>query len=575
MKGVEMKARQFLKDNFALLLFVLSSFIALFLSVNANINLGRTVRLMELSIQEFLLAGAHALSSAVAVEELELYRSEGDIYTPEGDFVPAYGELKERLVDFSERYGVLYAYFWRPYGNDRIQYIVDNDYSEDMCTPATQFPLEDLSRAIIANKTSSVTRFDEYTMTWDGLLSALVPMFDAGGNLAAVAGVDISDERILSQRDAARRRYVLQVIAVTAAILSSGIMFALYRQKIQLLNRFNANLQMLVEEETKKVLALNETFGRYLSDDIIKDLMDTPGGLSLGGRKQDISILFSDIRGFTGISEQMAVEDAVAVLNHYFSVMVEVIHKYRGTVIEFLGDGILSIFGAPVAYENHPDSAVACALDMQIAMDEVNEWNIKNRYPPMEIGVGINSGESIVGNIGSPKSMRYNVIGSNVNLASRIESFSTGGQILISANTLALVKAELRVGQSMETTPKGLREPVTMYQVDGIGAPYFLELRGSEAPLARLPSPAAVLCYRIDDKRVEKVEFHYYLLSVSLARAVIIPEKGEKVLDVFENIKVVNAAGDEVSAKIIRKSGDGVMIARFTSGAGNFIANLR
>jgi class 3 adenylate cyclase len=571
----KMELRRILKSNIALLLFVLSSFIVFALSINANVNLRRTVMLMEQSTQEFLLAAAYSLSDYIGIEELDRYHRPEDIYTAEGDFVPEYGELKEKLVKFAEKYQVLYAYYWRPYGDDQIQYIVDNDYSEDICTPETLYPLEDLSKEIIEKRMAVVTHFDEYTIDWNGLISALIPVFDHEGRICAVAGVDISDARILSQRDATIRRYALQVIAVTATILASGAMFLLYRQKIQQLNIFNSNLQVMVKEETKKVLALNETFGRYLSDEIVKDLLETPDGLSLGGKKQDISVIFSDIRGFTSMSEQMDVEDAVTMLNHYFSVMVEVIHKYRGTVIEFLGDGILAIFGAPVAYENHPDSAVACAVEMQIAMDEVNEWNIKNRYPLMETGVGINSGESIVGNIGSPKSMKYNVIGSNVNLASRIESFSTGGQILISGNTRALIQAELRIGQELEVSPKGLREPITVYQVDGIGAPYFLELRSNEIPLTRLADPAPIICYRIDDKRVEIIRLHYYLLSVSIAKAIIIPEKGEKSLEVFENIKVVNPAGDEVFAKIIRKSGEGIVIVRFTSDAASFIEHLR
>jgi class 3 adenylate cyclase len=570
-----MKPRQMLKTHIALLLFIFSSFIVLALSVNANLNLRRTVTLMEQSVQEFLLAAGYSLSAYVSVEDLDRYRRTEDIYTAEGEFVPEYRELKERLAAFAEKYQVLYAYYWRPYGNDQIQYIADNDYSENRRTPETFFPLKDLAKELIENKKPVTTHFNEYTKAWNGLISALIPVLDRDGRVCAAAGVDISDERILSQRDAAARRYILQVTAITAAVLASGAMFLLYRQKIQQLNIFNNNLQIMVKEETKKVLALNETFGRYLSDEIVKDLLDTPDGLSLGGRKQNISIMFSDIRGFTSMSEQMDVEDAVSMLNHYFSVMVDVIHKYRGTVIEFLGDGILAIFGAPVAYENHPDSAAACAVEMQAAMDEINEWNIKNRYPLMEIGVGINSGETIVGNIGSPKSMKYNVIGSHANLASRIESFSTGGQILISDNTRALIKAELRIGQELEITPKGLKEPITVYQVDGIGSPYFLELKSNEIPLTRLLEPAPVVCHRIDDKRVEIIKLRYYLLSVSIAKAVIIPEKGEESLEVFENVKVVNAAGDEVFAKIVRKSGEGIIIVRFTSDAASFLEHLR
>jgi class 3 adenylate cyclase len=570
-----MSVRQFFRNNIALFLFFLSSFVVLFLSINANINLQRTVRIMETSIQEFLLASANALASYTDIEELDKYHEAGDIYTGEGELVPEYRALKDRLIEFAEQYQVLYAYYWRPYGDDEIQYIVDNDYSEDMCGPETLFPLEDLSRELIQNRTSLATHLDEYTMTWDGLLSGLVPMYDGDGNLYCAAGVDISDERIILQRNAARQRYILQVIAVIATICASGIMFLLYQQKIKQLNVFNTSLQQMVEEETKKVLALNETFGRYLSDEIVKDLLDKPDGLSLGGTKQNITIMFSDIRGFTAMSEQMGVEDAVTMLNHYFSDMVDVIHKYRGTVIEFLGDGILAIFGAPVAYENHPDSAIACALEMQLAMDEVNEWNIKNRYPLMEMGIGLNTGETIVGNIGSTKSMKYNVIGNNVNLASRIESFSTGNQVLISENTYRLAKAEPRVAQTLEVSAKGLKEPITVYQIDGIGAPYFLEIKNNEIPLNRLPAPVPVFCYRIDNKRVEVVQMRYYVLSVSVAKAIIIPESGVKPLEVFENVKMVNSEGDEVFAKIIRKSNEGVVALRFTTDAGDFIKHLR
>jgi class 3 adenylate cyclase len=559
---------------------------------------------MEESIHEFLLASAQALSdyvdieeldryhrledvlvpeaveeyqkkvAALSGEELEMYREKGHALTGKEEFVPEYRNLKERLAEFVERYQVLYAYFWRPYGENQIQYIADNDYTEDICTPLTFFPLEFISEDVITNKTADTTNFDEYTMTWDGLITALVPVLDGEGRLYCIAGVDISDERILSQRDATMRLYILQVVAIVATILATGTLFLLYRQKIKQLNVFNTNLQAMVEGETKKVLALHETFGRYLSDEIVKDLLESPEGLSLGGKKQNITIMFTDIRDFTGISEQMQVEDAVAMLNHYFGIMVEVIHKYRGTVIEFLGDGILAIFGAPVAYANHTDSAVACSLEMQIAMDEVNEWNIRNDYPVLEMGVGINTGETIVGNIGSPRSMKYNVIGSNVNLASRIETFSTGGQILLSEQSYKAVETELHVVQTLEVMPKGIKAPLSLYHVDGIGAPYFIELKNEEPPLTRLPAPVPVTCYRIDDKRVEIKQLYYYLLSVSDTEAIVIAGKGEEKPNLFENIKLVNARGIEVFAKVIRCSGEGIIIVRFTSGAKDFLDRL-
>jgi adenylate cyclase len=117
---------------------------------------------------------------------------------------------------------------------------------------------------------------------------------------------------------------------------------------------------------------LQETFGRYLSDEIVHTLLESPDGLALGGKKRFITVLMTDLRGFTLISEQMDVEAVVCMLNHYFSEMVDIIHKHNGTVIEFIGDAVLAIFGAPVEDENHADEAVACAVEMQLIMESVN-----------------------------------------------------------------------------------------------------------------------------------------------------------------------------------------------------------
>jgi class 3 adenylate cyclase len=569
-----MTIKQFFKNNIALFLFLLSFLIVLAMTINANHNLQKTVKLMELSTHEFLLAAAHALSDYVTVEELDRYHTREDAFTEDGDFAPEYRDLKERLVQFAEDYQVLYAYFWRPYGDTEIQYIVDNDYSEEMCTPETFFTNEESGMELVVQEIPITTDLEEYTISWDGLISGLVPMFDADGKLYAAAGVDISDERIISQRNITQQRYLLQIISIFATILTTGAMSLLYRQRNRQLNVFNTNLRQMVDEETKKVLALHETLGRYLSDDIVKDLLDSPDGLSLGGKKQHITVMFTDLRGFTAISERLAEEDAVAMLNHYFGVMVDVIHKYHGTLIELLGDGILAIFGAPVAYENHTENAVACALEMQLAMDDINEWNSENQYPVLEMGVGINAGETIVGNIGSPTSMKYNVIGSTVNLASRVETFSTGGQVLLTESGYKEVKAKLRIQQTLEASLKGVKTPITIYQVTGIDAPYFLQLKKNDAPLTKLPSPAHVFCYRINDKQVESKHLLYYMLSVSASKAVIIARKGEESLDVFEDIKVVNAKGDAVFAKITGKSDKGVILLSFTTDAADFIKHL-
>ena len=155
---------------------------------------------------------------------------------------------------------------------------------------------------------------------------------------------------------------------------------------------------------------LSKTFGLFLSDEIVKRLLDTPNGLALGGTKMDVTIMMSDIRGFTAMSERMDPTDLIDMLNHYLGKMTEIIQKRRGTIIEFIGDGIMAIFGAPAVYEEHASCAVAAALEMQAAMDEINEWNMERDYPPLEMGIGLDRGEVIIGTIGSEKRMKYGAI---------------------------------------------------------------------------------------------------------------------------------------------------------------------
>ena len=202
---------------------------------------------------------------------------------------------------------------------------------------------------------------------------------------------------------------------------------------------------------------LSETFGRFLSDEIVRQLLDTPDGLMLGGKKRQLTIMMSDLRGFTAMSEQMEPQALISMLNHYLGEMTEVIQQYNGTIIEFIGDGILAIFGAPLASDHHAADAVAAAVAMQTRMRDINAWNGQRGYPTLEMGIGINTGEVIVGNIGSEKRTKYGVVGSHVNLCGRIESYTTGGQILISPQTRALIHCELDVAKEPHRSRVGYR----------------------------------------------------------------------------------------------------------------------
>ena len=146
-------------------------------------------------------------------------------------------------------------------------------------------------------------------------------------------------------------------------------------------------------------------------------------------------MIMTDLRGFTSLSERLAPERVVAMLNRYLTTMVTVIKQYQGTIDEFIGDAIFVLFGAPVWQEDDAQRAVACAVAMQLAMAAINEQNREDDLPEIEMGIGVHTGQVVVGNIGSPERMKYGVVGSHVNLTSRIQSYTTGGQILISETT--------------------------------------------------------------------------------------------------------------------------------------------
>src|SRR6476469_5808100 len=161
-----------------------------------------------------------------------------------------------------------------------------------------------------------------------------------------------------------------------------------------------------------------------LTDEVVANLLETPQGLELGGEKRKVTIIMSDLRGFSALSERVSSETAVDVINFYLEVMTETINQYQGRINDIMGDGLLVMFGAPIAREDDARRAIACSITMQLAMDRVNQHNQQMNLASLEMGIGINTGEVLVGNIGSKKRAKYTVMGSPVNLASRIESYT-------------------------------------------------------------------------------------------------------------------------------------------------------
>lgn len=278
---------------------------------------------------------------------------------------------------------------------------------------------------------------------------------------------------------------------------------------------------------------LQETFGRYLSDDIVKEILEKPEGLRMGGQKRELTIMMSDLRGFTMMCQDMAPTDLIAMLNHYFSEMYEPIRKYGGTVIEFLGDGMFIIFGAPILRDTHAADAVAAAVEMQQRMPAVNAWNAERGYPKLAMGIGVNTDSVVLGNIGSEKRTKYGVIGAAVNLTGRLESYTTEGQIVISSTTRAAAAAPLDIENEFQAVPKGLETPVTITMVRGIGGAYNVHLDRAEQPLLPLAAPVAVDFRLLDGKHVEGGALRGAVTAMSEERALL---QTDAALAEFDNV---------------------------------------
>lgn len=223
--------------------------------------------------------------------------------------------------------------------------------------------------------------------------------------------------------------------------------------------------QYFVEGRQKRLM--KQLFGRYVSPDVFAHLVADPSLAKLGGHRREMTVLFSDIRGFTAASEKATPEAVVAQLNEYFSAMVAVLFRHHGTLDKFVGDMVMGLFGAPVADPQHADHAVAAALDMVRELERLNEgWKAQGR-PTLDIGIGINSGEMIAGNIGSDTVMSYTVIGDAVNLGARLESATKehGARILISEAVRARLTTPVRTREIGAITVKGKAQAVVVHAV--------------------------------------------------------------------------------------------------------------
>lgn len=234
---------------------------------------------------------------------------------------------------------------------------------------------------------------------------------------------------------------------------------------------FGYSFKFITENRNKE--KIKQAMGKYLSQDIMKNVVNNIDDLKLGGKRAIVTVLFSDIRGFTSMSEKMSAEDVTKILNEYFTEMEPIITKYNGVINKFIGDAVMAIFGEPIQDLNHPVNAVRCAYEMLQKVAYLREKWLMEGKPKIEIGIGICTGEVFIGNIGSEARMEYTVIGDTVNLASRIESFNKvyKTNLLVSSSTYSYISDVADVIKINEVKIRGKAQKMNIYEVLRIEKP--------------------------------------------------------------------------------------------------------
>jgi len=224
-----------------------------------------------------------------------------------------------------------------------------------------------------------------------------------------------------------------------------------------------------LKEETEKA-RVRHIFQQYMAKQVVDELIKDPQKVKPGGRRQEVTILFSDIRGFTSMAETMDPEQLLKKLNEYFTVMIDVVFKYDGLLDKFIGDAIMAVFGAPVKHGDDAERAVRTAIEMQTALERLNNKWIEEGEQTFDIGIGLNTGPVVVGNIGDIRRMEYTVIGDNVNLAQRIENLTRRyrSSIIISQSTYEKTKNISSVREYKPVFVKGRVKPVRIYKLTGL-----------------------------------------------------------------------------------------------------------
>lgn len=217
---------------------------------------------------------------------------------------------------------------------------------------------------------------------------------------------------------------------------------------------------------------IRDILGSYVTAEVAEEITAHGSDIAVSGERRVVTMLFADLRQSTELSERMDAADYIRLLNHYLDDMIVIIDSWQGNILSFVGDAIVVVYGAPRINESAAWNATCSAVAMQRRMTAINDWNVSQGYPQIQMGIGIHTGEAMVGNIGSKVRTKYDVIGRNVNLASRIEGYTSGGQILVSNETFEAAGdlVHEREEGAMWVRPKGIRQEILLHDVIGVGS---------------------------------------------------------------------------------------------------------
>ena len=285
-------------------------------------------------------------------------------------------------------------------------------------------------------------------------LAFVRPVRRISGALAQIASGDFNQRVEVPNRD--------EFGALSANLnLTTERLGSLYSE----LQSLNQNLQTRVEEQVRE-LERTTRMKRYLSPQLAESILSGDTDVDLTSRRQNLTIFFSDIRGFTAMSERMEPEELVDLMNQYLEEMTEIVFAHGGTLDKYIGDALMVFFGNPVHYEDHAERAIRAALAMQARLGELRQnWATEDRET-LAMGIGITTGYVTVGNIGSPARLDYTVLGNHVNLASRLADAAEGGQILVSETALHPVRDLVRSNEIDRIQLEGVSRPVRIFEIN-------------------------------------------------------------------------------------------------------------